>query len=316
MNCPNGFIIFVAMKRVILLLICVLSAMSCNPNVFIEPLEVELSRTEFDIPFSGGSIEINASHGDWEIQNVTIDHIDAWWVSEEQMKYVSNFMSFEITRPTPSRLVLTLDESVKSNPSLIQIFIGNDYESEIISINISACCDYSFDRVEYGTPLVLSDDNSYELIWSQTMTNNSAQPMDWECPIFDERFCHTIWFPASTIMSGDMPYVMWYDTLMEFVGKPFRVPVPEAYLLEGGLTFSGETVEFSYDKITQPLAFNTCNTTVTLSPGKNTIMMYWGYVEYEVPYTMWFRHSGEGRDLYFEGKFTSKVYNGDWKVEL
>ena len=313
---PNGFIIFVTMKRMILLLICAICAASCNPSVFIEPLVVESSGTEFDVPFTGGSVLVNVSHGDWEVQNVTIDHVDAWWISEDSMRHESNFMSFEITRPQASCLVFTLDESVNSDSSLIQIFIGNDYESEVVSINIGACGGYSFDRVEYGVPVVLSDDDAYELVWSRTVNNGSGQHMDWECSVFDENFCRTIWFPASTVLSDDMPYVMWYDTLMKFVVESFDVPVPAPFLSDGYLSLSGEKIEFSYDKVVQPIEFMQSNVAVTLAPGDNVVRMYWGYQEYEVPYTMWFKHSGNGRDHCFTGMFTSKAYNGKWRVEL
>lgn len=313
---PNGFIIFVTMKRMILLLICAICAASCNPSVFIEPLVVESSGTEFDVPFTGGSVLVNVSHGDWEVQNVTIDHVDAWWISEDSMRHESNFMSFEITRPQSSCLVFTLDESVNSDSSLIQIFIGNDYESDVVSINIGACGGYSFDRVEYGVPVVLSDDDAYELVWSRTVNNGSGQHMDWECSVFDENFCRTIWFPASTVLSDDMPYVMWYDTLMKFVVESFDVPVPAPLLSDGYLSLSDEKIEFSYDKVVQPIEFMQSNVAVTLAPGDNAVRMYWGYQEYEVPYTMWFKHSGNGRDHCFTGMFTSKAYNGKWRVEL
>jgi hypothetical protein len=301
------------MKRLILLFICSIAA-SCNPGVFIEPLE--LAETEFELPFTGGTVEISASHGDWEVQNVTVDHIDAWWVSEGRMIYESNFMSFEITRPQPSRLVLTLDESVDSNPSLIQIYIGNEYISKVVSVNVGACRGYSFDRVEYGDPVVVPPEDAFEQVWSKTVKNDSGEPMVWECPVFDARFCRTLWFPAEAVTSVDMPYVMWYETLMRFVEAPFDVPVPYAVLSDGDLTFSGETVEFCYEVITRPVEFEELTASVNLAPGNNAVKMFWGYIEYEVPYTMWFKHPGEGRDLCFKGKFISKAYDGRWRVEL
>ena len=60
------------MKRLVPFLICVMSALSCNPDAFIEPFEIEFSGTEFEVPFTGGTVEIEASHGDWEIQRVKL----------------------------------------------------------------------------------------------------------------------------------------------------------------------------------------------------------------------------------------------------
>lgn len=302
------------MKRLILILTCALFAASCNPDVFIEPLEIEFSGTEFDLPFYGGSVVIDVSHGDWDVQNVTVNHIDAFWVDEESMRHVDNFISFEITRPLPSRLVLTLDESVDSDPSLTQIFIGNGYESEVVTINVSACTDYSFAAIEYEEPVVLVADG-YEVVWCEMLRNESDVPVVWECPVFDDRFTRTLWFPASTVMTDDMPYVMWYETLMEFVGEPFDVPVPDPLLSDGALSFSGEMVEFSYDKVVLPLEFEQATASVNLVPGSTGVKMFWGYEEYEVGYTIRFTHSGGGRDLCFTGKFTSRAYNGRWRVE-
>jgi hypothetical protein len=55
---------------------------------------------------------------------------------------------------------------------------------------------------------------------------------------------------------------------------------------------------------------------VTLMPGENAVIMYWGYVEYTVPYTMWFRHADGGRPRFMTGKFTSRAYDGRWRVEV
>ena len=163
------------MKRLVPFLICVMSALSCNPDVFIEPFEIEFSGTEFEVPFTGGTIDIEASHGDWTVQKIRL-----WGDSErpmfnkEEIRYVSDFKSFELTRPTPSGLRFTLHESVDSNPSELQIYIGNEYEYRIITINIGPCSGYSFDRIEYGTPVVLSEEDAYEQIWGLTTENKKG----------------------------------------------------------------------------------------------------------------------------------------------
>ena len=313
---PNGFIIFVTMKRMILLLICAMSAASCNPGVFIEPLEVE--RAVYDVPFYGGTVDIAVRHGDWELERVAYNNVDLGFVEDADgvLWHEDNFISLHISRPQPSKLLVTIVDSVNPDAGVIEVFIRNDYESEVVTVNVGACSGYSFDRVEYGMHVVVSGDNAFEQVWSRTVNNGSGQPMGWECPVFDDGFCRTVWFPASTVVSGDMPYVMWYDTLMKFVGKPFDVPVPAPFLSDGTLSFFGEEVGFSYDQIVQPIEFIQSDAAVTLAPGANTVKMYWGYVEYEVPYTMWFTHSGGGRDLCFSGVFTSKAYNGEWRVEL
>ena len=94
------------------------------------------------------------------------------------------------------------------------------------------------------------------------------------------------------------------------------VPIPDPFLSNGELNFNGETVVFGYELKIYAIEHEDMKTTLTLVPGINNVDMFWGYLEYEVPYTMWFKHSGEGKDLSFEGKFVSKAHNGKWKVDL
>lgn len=305
------------MKRLVLFIICAMSALSCNPDAFIKPLDVEFSGTEFDLPFTGGTIEIEASNGDWEIQRVRLwGDSERPLFSKEEIRYVSEFKSFELTRPSPSKLRFTLHESVDSNPGEIQIYIGNKYEYEILTIDIGPCRGYSFDRIEYGTPVVLSDEDAFEHIWSITADNDSGKLYVWEFPVFNSEYSRTFCFPFTAFKTNDMPQAYRYETLMNYVGEPFDVPVPDPLLSDGELTFSGETVQFGYEENVRPIKREDINATLNLVPGNNNVDMYWGYSEYEVPYTIWFRHSGEGRDLCFEGKFVNKAHNGKWKVEL
>ena len=305
------------MKRLVFYIICAIVALSCNPDVFIEPLDIEFSGTEFEVPFTGGTVEIETSHGNWDVQRVRL-----WGDSERplfhkaEIRYLSEFKSFELTRLTQTKLKFTLHESVDSNPSEMQIYIGNQYEYEIITINIGLCRGYSFDRIEYGVPVVLSDDDAYEQAWSITAENDMGNPFEWEFPVFNSSYCRTFRFPSTAFKTNDMPQAYRYETLMNYVGEPFDVPIPDPLLSDGALTVSGETVQFGYEENVRVITHDDTKTTLTLIPGTNNVDMYWGYSEYEVPYTMWFKHSGEGRDLCFKGKFVSKAHNGKWKVDL
>ena len=304
------------MKRQVFYIICAIAALSCNPDVFIEPLDIEVSKTEFELPFTGGTVEIETSHGNWEVLRVRL-----WGDSErslfhkEEIRYLSEFKSFELTRSMPTRLKFTLHESVDSNPSELQIYIGNKYEYEILTINIGPCRGYSFDRIEYGAPVVLSDD-AYEQVWAITAENDMDNSFEWEFPVFNTSYCRTFCFPSTAFKTNDMPQAYRYETLMNYVGEPFDVPIPDPLLSDGALTVSGETVQFGYEENVRVITHDDTKTTLTLIPGTNNVDMYWGYSEYEVPYTMWFKHSGEGRDLCFKGKFVSKAHNGKWKVDL
>ena len=51
-------LIFLAVN-VVMIVVTALVAVSCNPDVFIKPLDV--SKSEFDVPFYGGSVEVDVA---------------------------------------------------------------------------------------------------------------------------------------------------------------------------------------------------------------------------------------------------------------
>ena len=305
------------MNRLPIIILTLLAALACNPDMFIEPLDV--SEAEFDVPFYGGSVEVQVSHGDWELERVAYNNVDLGFVEDGDgvLWHEDNFIRLHISRPQPSKLLVKVDESVNSDASLIQVFIGNDYESEVVTVNVGPCSGYRFAGIEYGDVQVLTSDDAYEVGWSKSVSVASAQTIAFD--VFEGGASRTVFFPAATVVSSDMPYAAWYDTLMLYVdGEAFEVPVPDALPVAGGLVFSGETVEFGYTQVHMSMPELGAGETamVSLAPGLNEVRMMWGYVEYRVPYVITFAHSGEGRDLTLRGEFTSKAHNGKWRVEL
>ena len=291
--------------------------MSCNPGVFIEPLDV--ARAKYDVPFYGGTVEVDVTHGDWELDRVAYNYIDLGFIEDADgvLWHEDNFIRLHITRPQPSKLLLTIDDSVNPEDGLIEIFIKNDYEAEVVTVNVSPCCGYIFSHIEYGDVQMLTSSDAYEEGWRKTVTNSTSSPLNQTFDVFEEGALRTVFFPAATVVSADMPYAGWYDTLMQYLdGEYFEVPVPDALPVDGSLTFSGEEVEFGYSAMEIPMPELDEQATLTLAPGVNEVKMMWGYVEYKVPYVLTFSHSGGGRDLTLRGEFTSKAYNGKWRAEL
>ena len=299
----------------VMLVMTALAVMSCNPGVFIEPLEVE--RAVYDVPFYGGTVDIAVRHGDWELERVAYNNVDLGFVEDADgvLWHEDNFISLHISRPQPSKLLVTIDDSVNPDPGLIEIYIKNDYESEVITVNVAPCCGYVFSGIEYGDVQILSADDAYEEGWCESVSVSSAQSQTFD--VFEGGAARTVFFPAATVVSADMPYAAWYDVLMQYVdGVAFDVLVPDALPSEGKLEFSGEVVEFGYAEMEIPMPELSAQATLTLEPGMSEVRMLWGYVEYKVPYVMTFSHNGDGRDLTLRGEFVSKAYNGKWRVEL
>lgn len=260
---------------------------SCNPGIFIERLE--MPEAEYVIPFTGGCAEIVLSHGGWEIERVAVNNIDV--EMDGDGVYESRFMSFCMTRPSDARLRLALERSTDPDPVLINIHICNDFQSLCIPVRIEACCGYSFDRIEYGA------------------VTERKEGFEEAC---NGRFGRRIWFPAASVTSAEMSEVMWMEELLKYVDEVFDVMTPVPFPEDGVMPECDGHIEFSYKEAFIPMKYP--SEMPTMSEGDNTSLMYWGYVEYRVPYTIWLTHP-EGMPLSFSGEFTSKTHDGRWRVE-
>lgn len=314
------------MNRLSIIILTLLAALACNPDMFIEPLTV--SESKFVMPFTGGAIEVKVGHGDWEVERVALDHIDCGFVTDDEgnMRHESNFTTFKIARPQRDKLVLTVEDMSNSSPMEMEIYISNPFQSQVIYVYMEPCTGYEFDRIEYGGLVVISPADAYEEAWRVTEVNETAAPVTKEYEVFGATLERTVWFPAATVVSADLPYVSWYETLMEFVTGPFSVPIPDALPSASdpetdqgttpGTAPETQTIPFTYDKTIIPTEAPEAKAEVTLMPGENAVIMYWGYVEYTVPYTMWFKHADGGRPRCMTGEFTSRAYDGRWRVEV
>lgn len=283
---------------------------SCNPGIFIEPLDAD--RREYVLPFTGGTAEVELTHGDWEVDRVAVGNvdIDARLGDDGVLRHESGFMSFSLSRPSERTLRLVLERSTDPDTVEIGIHISNDFQTLEVPVAVGACRGYSFDRIEYGTVTGRVED--YEEAWTETVDSPAAS--EWEADVFDERFGRTLRFPAASVTSPDMPEAMWMDELMKYVGQGFEVRIPSPFHEEGDMPELCGRTEFTYKEVFIAMGNPSEKVTLTLNEGRNVIRMQWGYVAYRIPYTIWLSHP-DGRPMSFSGELVSKAHDGRWRVE-
>ena len=296
-----------------LMVLVAVMASSCNPDVFIEPLK--LSQTVFDVPFYGGTVDIEVGHGDWRLDRVAVNNVDIDFTDAENgaMCHKSRFVSLEYSRPKPSRLIMTVKESVSPDPLQMELYITNDYESEVVTINIASCTGYSFKSITYGSPQITSPEDAYEPAWSMKIINKLEEPAVYDIDIFDEAAWRKIQFLAGSVNSTDIPDAAWYDELMKYVSSPFDVLLPDPFPSDGKAELTDVQIPFGYAETAVPMDIRETHTLVEVGGGEHTVEVLWGYVEYKVQYVVTLEHIGEGRDLSFSGELQSKAYNGKWR---
>lgn len=317
------------MRRFLAYIACTVTLMlsaGCNPDVFVERLEA--SQAEYALTMLGGRVEVEMNHGDWMLERVSVNRVDVYGKVTEggtvkenapfclkdygRAEYSSSYIDFTLERNDDRHIMLDVGNSLSVKETVISLHLADGYEDVEISVYVAPCGGYVFDRIEYGDITYISSEDMVEEGWRFTFDNVSDGPVVRKFPVFGENAVRTVVFPAYTIGSDDIPHAEWYDELMGYVGVPFEVPIPDAFLEDGNLVFSGQTVTFGVRDITLPLELPDAEVDAVFQPGRSTLVVYWGYEEYAVDYTVWLRHNGGGRPLSFSGTFTSKAYTGEW----
>ena len=312
-----------------ILMICipVILLPGCNPDVFVNRLEV--SQHEFNLPMTGGSFEVSATHGDWILERIAVNRVDAYGTVFDEggehrfssfcLKglgkaiYEGEYLDFELERDALDHMTMTVSQSFDTDPRLIELFMVNDYKTQVVTVNVSPCGGYVYDRIEFGEPRnVLVD--CIEERWSLVINNHSDALIEQEYPVFDADIIREINFPAHTVMSELIPEPQWFDELMKYVEAPFEVIVPDSCLSDGVLTFDdGDILEYSFG--VSPFMGEMPDDVVkaAMDPGSYTLKVFWYYDTYTVDYRIWLRSEEGGMPLSFSGEMISKAFTGKWE---
>lgn len=298
----------------------------CNPDVFMEKLEA--SCTEFSFPMTGGQAEVELTHGDWMLERIAVDRVDAeGWVTHEDGKeeycslylkgkgkarYESEFHGFEIVRDSGDRLLMTFGQSMDPDSRLIELYLVNDYEEVFIKVIMDGCSGYVFDRIEYSD-VTYHTTGQYDEAWALDISNDSDDVVMQKFDIFNKDAARKIDLPAGSVTSDVIPRPHWYAELIRYLdGNSFEIPAPSPFLHDGKLTFNGFSVPFRYGEQSFDTDFPDEKVQIEVQPGTSRLRVFWEYEEYGVDYTVWLKHEGGGRPLSFSGVMHSKTYTGGW----
>lgn|GEM_PF-6406302 len=316
--------------RIIFNITLLVTLAGCNDVVFLEPLEAPA--TEYALPHYGGEIEIDLSHGDYVLEKVTLDDkVARGMMSMDDGRefyglmrldgsgtaaYESPYFHFNIKRNGNGDLQIETGGSQFVTERVIELHLSDGFQSLVMTVTVDRSFGYNFDRIEYGE--VLKTDTKYEQGWSVRIPV-SAEDKIYHFDIFNEELNRIVHFPAENIRSADFREdgkVILCEELMQYVNKPFHVPVPEPYFSRETLVFDGLTAPFGTDEILFPLDMPSESVNVRHSQGNSsTITAYWKSHEYQVRYKIWFRHELTSRQISLTGIMRSKVYTGNYYIE-
>lgn len=326
----RGYFTFSYMKSIrpsiLILLASLFLLQGCNPGVFIERLEA--SQSEFVFPMTGGKAEISLTHGDWIMERVAVDRVDAeGWIIDENgkeqyaslylkgvgaVRVSSEWQDFEVIRDRSDHLILDFGQSVDPDDRLVELYIENEYEELLVSVQIEGCSGYSFDRIEYSDIKYYAA-NQYDEAWTLNLSNHTDEVLVQEFDVFNVDVFRMIDIPATAVTSDVLPHPHWYVELMRYLdGNSFEIPAPSPFLHDGKLTFNGFSVPFRYGEQSFDTDFPDEKVQIEVQPGTSRLRVFWEYEEYGVDYTVWLKHEGGGRPLSFSGVMHSKTYTGGW----
>lgn len=302
----------------------------CNGDVFIEKLEA--SQTEFEVPSLGGQFKIELTHGDWNVERIAVNRVDVDGIIREesceevrgplrlngygQADFTGSLTSFNVSRAKDEEVIMTFGPSKSIAEVQIDLYLSNDYQEVVVSFVQEHCTGYRFDRIEYGA-ITEHSNNQYEDGWTEEFYNDSQAYLFKKVSVFNDDVVRIVSFPANTVHSYDIDIENWPDQIMKYVGEPFDVPVPDPCLDGKELTFSGQTVRYSWDDVYIPVVLPHTTREFVVSPMETVLLdMRWGYTEYVVDYTIWMCHDNGGQPFSFSGSVRSKTHDGRWTSSI
>ena len=158
-----------------------LLAAGCNDGVFIDDFLPEAPSvtvgpddTSVTIRFEAGNWDILSVEGPTTSLRGDIYDAEGNLLYGNHMTYDDGLLDFGIERNDYRTLRITLGESLRDEPWETRILVGNDYESETVSVTFAPTEKYRVDSVVYRWDEFESWDNSIELQDAFTIDNTAS----------------------------------------------------------------------------------------------------------------------------------------------
>lgn len=173
-----------------------------------------------------------------------------------RMTYDDGLLDFGIERSDYRTLRIALGESLRDEPWETRILVGNDYESETVSVTFAPTEKYRVDSVVYRWDEFESWDNSIELQDAFTIDNTASSE------------------PASVVVSpfrnAKRTVRFWPDDFNDRREEIFGVPLPEIVIpdmADGAPVVAESSARFARNDQQLPLSFpDDEQVTVTAKP--------------------------------------------------
>lgn len=192
---------------------------------------------------------------------------------------------------------ITLGESLRDEPWETRILVGNDYESETVSVTFAPTEKYRVDSVVYRWDEFESWDNSIELQDAFTIDNTASSE------------------PASVVVSpfrnAKRTVRFWPDDFNDRREEIFGVPLPEIVIpdmADGAPVVAESSARFARNDQQLPLSFpDDEQVTVTAKPHERlNVEVYLSLEQFRVPYTV-YASGPAGRQRTFTGTLHSSL---------
>ena len=268
-----------------------LLAVGCNDGVFIDDFLPEAPSVTVGPDDTSATIRYDAEG------NLLYGNHLLYGDGLLRMTYDDGLLDFGIERNDYRTLRITLGESLRDEPWETRILVGNDYESETVSVTFAPTEKYRVDSVVYRWDEFESWDNSIELQDAFTIDNTASSE------------------PASVVVSpfrnAKRTVRFWPDDFNDRREEIFGVPLPEIVIpdmADGTPVVAESSARFARNDQQLPLSFpDDEQVTVTAKPHERlNVEVYLSLEQFRVPYTV-YASGPAGRQRTFTGTLHSSL---------
>lgn len=289
-------------------------AAGCNGDVFIDEFLEENQVLALD--GNGGTAAVHFKSGNWDILNIAgpagnslpcqvtgigTDSEEDYASSAKglaRMHHQTSFLDFTVERASRNRLDISIDENMHEEPYNVIIYVGNDYETQSVSLMVQPSSRYSVDEIVYDLKNFDYLEGMTEVVESFTVDNTSSNE-----PV-------SLYVYPYKNVSRTVEFKLYDDDTDKFF-LLFGQDIPQLQIPdcdeEGKPYMGGSRIPFVFGQQSLPLdsGLKEEMKKVTVEPhAKQIIEVNVVYERYEAPYEIVISNHGTGRTRRQRGIFS------------